>query len=131
MDRVERLPRIEPDVGNLPAVLRRERPSRVPLFELPTDREVQTSLLEESAVVWHRDAPADERMYAIRQTIGLHRRLGYDTIRLRAGIPFKFEKAQTSDTAGCFMTCSTPGRTRITSSRYGVATTWGLRRPPW
>ena len=45
IDRVERLPRPEPNVDNLLSVLRRERPERVPLFELKLDEEVMAALL--------------------------------------------------------------------------------------
>jgi uroporphyrinogen decarboxylase len=99
IDRVERLPRPEPDVGNLLAVLRRERPRRVPLLELKLDDEVITALLGEPILRWRKDSPPDERRRAIRQAIGLWHRLGYDAFRLRAGMPFARTQVEASDTA--------------------------------
>lgn len=99
IDRVERLPRPEPNVDNLLAVLRRERTDRVPLFELKLDEEVAASLMGEPVVLWQRDAPPDERRQAIRQGVGLARRLGYDTLRVRADIPFDIIKDPATDTA--------------------------------
>jgi len=99
IDRVEQLPRPEPDAGNLLAVLRRERPSRVPLLELKLDDEVVRALLGEPLIPWHKDAPPGQRRRAVRQTVGLMHRLGYDAFRLRAGVPFARVRREADDTA--------------------------------
>ncbi len=100
IERVERLPCLEPNVENLLAVLRCERPERVPMLELKLDDELASVLLGEPLVQWQRDAPADERRHAIRQAVGLMQRLGYDAFRLRAGVPFTLVREPVADTAG-------------------------------
>ena len=100
IDRVERLPRPEPDVSQFLAALRRERPQRVPMLELKLDDEVASALLGEPLVPWQKDAPAEKRRQALRQAVSLMHRLGYDAFRLRANFPFELIKEPTADTAG-------------------------------
>lgn len=100
IDRVERLPRPQPNVADLLAVLHRRRPERVPLFDLKIDEEVVSALLGEPCTPWSKDTPADLRARYVRQYVGIHHRLGYDTIRLRTDIPFTFTRHKTTDTAG-------------------------------
>jgi uroporphyrinogen decarboxylase len=100
IDRVERLPRPEPDVGNLLAVLARRRPQRVPLFELKIDEENLAALLGEPFTPWSKNAPADVRARYVRQYVSVHHRLGYDTVRLRTDIPFTLTRDKAADTAG-------------------------------
>lgn len=100
LDRVERLPKPDPDVNQLLTVLRQGRPDRVPMLELKLDDEIQAALLEEPLVPWSADAPADQKVACIRQHVGLMHRLGYDAFRLRTPIPFTTAKAAAEDTAG-------------------------------
>ncbi len=99
IDRVERLPKPAPDVGNLLAVLRRQRPRRVPLIELKLDDEVASALLGEPLIPWRRSDPPADRRRAVRQQVELMYRLGYDAFRLRAGLPFERMRVEADDTA--------------------------------
>jgi uroporphyrinogen decarboxylase len=99
IDRVERLPLPDPDVGRLLAVLRRQRPDRVPLLELKLDEEVRSSLAGEPLVSWWTGAPSDQRMHAVRQFVRLMYRLGYDAFWIPTNVPFSFRTDSTSDTA--------------------------------
>lgn len=99
IDRVERLPRPAPDVSQLIAVLRRQRPRRVPLLELKLDDEIVAALLGEPLLAYRKNAPASERRAAIRQTVGLMHRLGYDAFRLRPAVPFGRRRVEADDTA--------------------------------
>jgi len=100
IDRVERLPRPEPDVRRLLAVLRRERPDRVPLLELKLDEEVRSALVGEPLVPWWTGAPPEERRRAVRQFVKLMHRLGYDAFWVPTNVPFMFQTASATDTAG-------------------------------
>ncbi len=99
IERVERLPRPAPDVTQLLAVLRRQVPRHVPMLELKLDDEVMAALLGEPLLRYRKDAPADERLAAVRQTVGLMHRLGYDAFRLRAAVPFGRTMVEADDTA--------------------------------
>lgn len=99
IERVERLPRPEPDLQSLLAVLRREKPRRVPIIELKLDDEVCAALLGEPFVPWSKNAPADARKRFVEQTIAVPHRLGFDAFRLRTGIPFDTKKDVAADTA--------------------------------
>jgi uroporphyrinogen decarboxylase len=97
--RVERLPRPQPDINNLLAVLRRQRPERIPLLELKIDEEVMSALLGERFVPWSKNAPAEARRRSIEQNTHLMHRLGFDAFRLRTAVPLDFLKDKTGDTA--------------------------------
>lgn len=100
IERVERLPRPEPDIENLLAVLRRQKPRRVPMVELKIDEEICAALLGEPIAPWSKNAPADARRKFVEQTVSVPLRLGLDAFRLRTGIPFDTIKDATADTAG-------------------------------
>jgi len=99
IDRVERLPKPDPNIDHLLAVLRRQKPKRIPFLELKLDDEVTTALLGETFVPWSRNDPAEFREKSLRQSVALMHRLGYDAFRLRTDIPFKTFKDKTADTA--------------------------------
>jgi uroporphyrinogen decarboxylase len=99
IDRVERLPKPQPEAWNVLAVLRRGVPERVPLLELKFDDEVMAALLGEPYVPWSKAAPAELRERHVRQYVGLWHRLGYDAFRLRTDIPFRFIRERAADTA--------------------------------
>jgi uroporphyrinogen decarboxylase len=127
IDRVERLPRPDPDVGHLLAVLRRERPRRVPMLELKLDDEVMSALLGEPFVPWDKDAPAPQRRRTVRQTVSLMYRLGYDAFRFRAGVPFALVKDPAADTAGL-----SRGQRRWQSEHAGpIQCLEDVERYPW
>lgn len=100
IERVERLPKPDPNIDNLLAVLRREKPERVPFLELKLDDEVMGDLLGEPFVKWDRNDPAERREHAIAQITSLMHRIGFDAFRLRTGIPFDAVRDKASDTAG-------------------------------
>ncbi len=100
IDRVERLPHPEPDYRNLIAVLRRQKPQRVPIVELKIDDEICSVLLGESYTPWSSNAPTDARKRSIEQMIQVPWRLGLDTFRFRTGIPFQRKHGYSVDTAG-------------------------------
>jgi len=97
--RVERLPRPEPNINNLLAVLKRQKPARVPLLELKFDDEVMSALLGEPFVPWSRNGPAEARRKSIEQNTRLMHRLGFDAFRLRTAVPLDFRKDKADDTA--------------------------------
>ncbi len=125
--RVERLPRPEPDINNLLAVLRREKPRRVPMLELKIDEEVMSALLGEPYITWSKNAPADARRKSIEQTIGLAHRLGFDAFRLRTAVPLDFQKDKVEDTAKL----SRGQRQWQNEHRGPIQTTEDLERFPW
>jgi uroporphyrinogen decarboxylase len=84
--RVEKLPRPEPDFREFLRAVRRERTRRVPLIELAVAAEVTAALLDEPA--HGGDGPAPASVLVERQVRLLHR-LGYDVIKVSAGIPFR------------------------------------------
>ena len=127
IDRLERLPRPEPDVGNLLAVLRRQRPRRVPLIELKLDDEVMSALLGEPFIPWSPNAPVEARRRFIRQTIDLMHRLGFDAFRLRTHIPFRPFRARARDTAGL----SRGQREWQDEHRGPIQSLQDLERYPW
>jgi uroporphyrinogen decarboxylase len=96
---LDHLPKPDPDVERLKAVLRRARPDRVPLVELAIADEV-LAVLHAGAL-----APAAEgrdrrqlRAWA-EDRVRLWWRLGYDCYRVRAEIPFKVGRLALQDTA--------------------------------
>ncbi|GMU20727.1 MAG: hypothetical protein AMXMBFR13_08230 [Phycisphaerae bacterium] len=100
IDRVERLPCPEPDVGRVLTVLRRGRPDRVPLLELKLDEEVRSALAGEPLVSWWAREVPERRRHAIRQFVRLMHRLGYDAFWLPTNVPFRFTTDAAADTAG-------------------------------
>jgi uroporphyrinogen decarboxylase len=99
ISRVEDLPIPDPDIAHLLAVLRREKPDRIPMLELKIDEEVMSALLGEPFIPWSKNAPADARRKSIDQTVSLMYRLGFDGFRLRTAIPFTLHRDKTADTA--------------------------------
>ena len=99
IDRVERLPKPDPDAGRLLAALRRERPDRVPLLELKLDEEVRSALAGEPLVPWWTGAEPSTRRHAVRQFVRLMHRLGYDAFWIPTNVPFRFELVAGADTA--------------------------------
>ncbi len=99
IERVERLPRPDPDVGRLLTALLGGKPDRVPLLEIKLDPEVTTALLGEDLMPWRKDASSAERLRAIRQHSDLWRRLGYDAYRLRAPVHLPNHRLRAGDTA--------------------------------
>ena len=99
IDRVERLPRPDPDASRIKAVLERKRPDRVPLLELKLDEEVRSALVGESLVRWWSAASKEEQRHSVRQYVKLVHRLGYDAFWVPPGLPFAFETQATADTA--------------------------------
>ena len=125
--RVERLPRPEPDINNLLAVLRRQKPRRVPMLELKIDEEVMSALLGEPYITWSKNAPADARSKSIEQTISLAQRLGFDAFRLRTAVPLDFQKDNVQDTANL-----SRGQRQWQNEHHGpIQTTEDLERYPW
>lgn len=99
LDRLEKLPTPEPNVENVLAVMRREKPERVPFLEIKLDDEIQAELLGEPVIYWSKDDSADRRAKSVSQHVGLMHRLGYDAFRIRTPIPFLSSKSRTGDTA--------------------------------
>jgi uroporphyrinogen decarboxylase len=100
IERVERLPEPDPNIDNVLAVLRREKPQRVPFLELKLDDEIYAAILDEPFQTCSANMSADQREKAIRQQVAVHHRLGFDTFRLRTGIPFDVVRNKSGDTAG-------------------------------
>lgn len=127
IDRVERLPRPDPDVSRLTAVMRRQRPDRVPLLELKLDEEVRSALAGEPLVPWWTGAPADQRRHAVRQFVKLMHRLGYDAFWVPTNVPFVFQTDATVDTA-----LLNRGERRWQSEHGGpIQSLHDLERYPW
>lgn len=80
--RVDRLPTPAPDYRRFLAAVRRQRPDRVPLIELAVHPTVVSVLLDEPP------ATPDDPNAAIRRSVRLHHRLGYDVVKVSATIPF-------------------------------------------
>lgn len=100
MNLLAHLPQPSPDIERLLAVLQGGSSDRIPLIELAIDPEVCGVLLGEPLVRWDRKDDADRRVHAVRQSVGLMHRLGYDYVRLRTEIPFPTRLDATGDTAG-------------------------------
>lgn len=127
IDRVERLPRPEPDVGRLLKSLRRQVPDRVPMLELKLDEEVRSALVGERLVPWWTGAPPEQRRHAVRRYVELMHRLGYDAVWIPPGVPFQFEAAASNDTAEL-----SRGRRVWQSERGGPIQSWeDFERYPW
>ncbi len=125
--RVERLPRPDPDIGNLLAVMRREKGRRVPLLELKIDDEIMSALLGEPYVTWSRTAPPDMRRKSVKQTVDLWHRLGFDAFRLRTAVPLDFRKDKAADTADL-----SRGQRQWQDEHHGpIQTMADLERYPW
>ncbi len=91
----------QPDVDRLLAVLRREKPDRVPLFELAIAEEILAELAGQPLPPPPAAAGDHARWNAwAAARIDLWRRLGYDYFRARVDIPFTTDGLSTGDTAG-------------------------------
>lgn len=99
IERVQRLPEPQPDINNVLAVLKREKPAKVPFLEIKLDDEVYTAILGEPFETCSAKMSLDEQRQAIKKQVAVHHRLGFDTFRLRTGIPFDVIKNQADDTA--------------------------------
>lgn len=93
--RVERLPEPEPDYRRFLAVLRRERPDRIPLIELAVHPEVVTTLLAEPPVATGN--PRADLRIANQRAVRVQHRLGYDVVKVSAPIPFGVRRLQGQD----------------------------------
>jgi uroporphyrinogen decarboxylase len=121
------LPEPAPDVERLKAVLRRQRPDRVPLFELAIAEEVLADLHESPLVPLPpgRD-PAQLRAWA-EQRVGLWRRLGYDYYRVRVDIPFQVRRLEASQEPGGGVAAR-----QWVDEQQGAVQTWeDLEQYPW
>jgi uroporphyrinogen decarboxylase len=88
---IDSLPEPNPDFEILAAVLRRERPARVPIIELAIHREIIAALLDQPEL-----AHADETTLAPHR-VQLSHRLGFDAVKVSAEIPFGFERLTATD----------------------------------
>lgn len=77
---IEQLPQPTPDFEQFAAVLRRERPQRIPLVELAVAPRVTDTLLGLE--------PSEELDEIIRRDVQLLHRLGYDAIKVPVLMPF-------------------------------------------
>jgi len=119
---VERLPAPSPDYRRFLAVLRREKPDRVPLLELAVHPEVVDALLEDKP-----DPSADARAEAARQAVRLHHRLGYDVVRISAPIAFRLGRLQGTDPSAL----SSSAREWADEHHGPIATRADFERYPW
>ncbi len=99
IDRVEALPRPDPNVAHLLTAVRHGRPPRVPMLELKFDDEIAAGLLDEALVPWNPVGTRQERRRCLRQHIHLWHRLGYDAFRLRVALPLAVDRIAAEDTA--------------------------------
>lgn len=88
---IERLPEPKPDFDVFAAVLRRERPPRVPVIELAIHREVMAALLDDPML-----STADELTLAATNVTLCHR-LGFDAVKVSAEIPFGLQRLIAND----------------------------------
>ncbi len=100
MPLIDNLPKgFEPDIENLKAVLRNERPEKVPLFELSVSEKVLSEL---TGVELSRKPERVDRegiQEWARRRIRAFRLVGFDHVILRADSPFDLEKLK-SETKG-------------------------------
>jgi uroporphyrinogen decarboxylase len=96
---LDHLPRPEPDVARLKAVLRREVPDRVPLIELAMADEVLAALKGSPLTPLPAGGDAQDLRPWAEDRVRLWHRLGYDYFRVRAEMPFKTSQLATKDTA--------------------------------
>lgn len=96
--RVESMPKPSPDYRRFEAVLRREVPDRVPLIELAVHPMVVNALLDEPLPA--ADTPCEAARATVERAVRVHHRLGYDAIKVSAGIPFDIPRLGASEQAG-------------------------------
>jgi uroporphyrinogen decarboxylase len=96
---LDHLPGPAPDVERFKAVLRREKPDRIPLVELMIDDTVLKALAGRPLAPLMHDPTVDQLREWASDRIALWHRLGYDYFRLRAEIPFAvhWHKAQSAE----------------------------------
>ncbi len=117
---IAQLPPPAPDYRRFLAVLRRERPDRVPLIELAVHPAVVDALLGENTA-------ASNTLDAVRRALRLQHRLGYDVVKVSAPIPFRFTRQTTEDRSGLG-----PGQREWTDEHHGpIATLADIDRYPW
>ncbi|NLX23229.1 MAG: uroporphyrinogen-III decarboxylase-like protein [Phycisphaerae bacterium] len=93
------LPRPDPDVERLKAVLRKGKPDRVPLVELAIADEILAAVAGKALAPWPVDRnPQQARAWAADR-VEVWRRLGFDYYRARAEIPFRTHTLAATDTA--------------------------------
>lgn len=97
--RLDMLPPPQPDVERLLAVLRRERPDRVPLVELAIADEVLAALTGEPLPPLPTNADAAALRRWAEPRVRAWWRLGYDYYRVRAEVPFAIPRLAAADTA--------------------------------
>ncbi|MBN1492424.1 MAG: hypothetical protein JXA69_21100 [Phycisphaerae bacterium] len=96
---IDTFPKPEPDVERLKAILRREKPDRVPLVELAIAEEVLAALHGEPLIPLPAHPTAATLRPWAEQRVRLWWRLGYDYYRVRAEIPFTTARLGAADTA--------------------------------
>ena len=97
-ERLDSLPKPQPDVERLKTALRRGRPDRVPLVELAIAEEVLAELGGPLPTLPPNPSVRQLRDWA-EARVRLWWRLGYDYYRVRVEIPFRMERLATDDTA--------------------------------
>ncbi len=98
-DMIAQLPKPQPDVERLKAVLRREVPDRVPLFELAIAEDIMAQLNGYPLAPPPVTPDADALRAWARDRVMLWHRLGYDYYRVRVDIPFQRDVLPAADTA--------------------------------
>ncbi|MCB9851442.1 MAG: hypothetical protein H6817_12140 [Phycisphaerales bacterium] len=90
--RVDRLPQPDPDYRRFLDAVARRNADRVPLIELAVHPEVVAELLADDAL-----AAVHGSADAAVQSVRLLHRLGYDVVKVSAGIPFELSMRSASD----------------------------------
>ncbi len=96
---LDHLPKPEPDVERFKAILRREKPDRIPLVELIIDDAVLAELAGRPLAPFiEKPTTAQLRAWA-KDQVTLWHRLGYDYFRVRVEIPFavNWQKSQSAE----------------------------------
>jgi uroporphyrinogen decarboxylase len=94
--RVEKLPRPDPDYSRFLAAIARKNRERTPQVELAVHPEVVAALLgDEVGGPAEHGSPA-----AVKQTVRLMYRLGYDVVKVSAGIPLDLAVVTGQDASG-------------------------------
>ncbi|MHC4445843.1 MAG: uroporphyrinogen decarboxylase family protein [Planctomycetota bacterium] len=99
MNALNNLPKPEPDVESFKTMLRRGKPHRVPLVELAIADEILAELNGRPLVSYPSDGSSQQLRKWASQRVQLWWRLGYDYYRIRADIPFVYDRLVTKDTA--------------------------------
>ena len=127
IERVEKLPKPEPDMNRLVTALRRGKPDRVPLIELAIDLEVVQALRGGPAPMWNDSFDAVQSGTFARDHIAFWRRLGYDYIRVYPRVPFDLTRVCSNDSADL-----SRGKRSWADSAHGTMETLEqAQRYPW